>query len=491
MQRTAETATTRGAWSGLGVVSGGLFMTVMSVTLVGLALPSIGRDLHANATDLQWIVDGYIIIYASLLVGCGVAGDRYGRKGIFMVGIALFAIGSLVAGLAPSIGPLLVGRVIQGLGPAIVIPGSVTIIRALFDDPRQRAFALGVWSTGSGLAMAVGPAVGGAIVDAIGWRWVFLINVPLGLVLLLVSIRFIPKLPRSSVIERFDWTGLILTTIGIACIAYAIIEGQNDGWTSPSIVAAFVAGIAAMTAFVIVESRISHPLVDLRLFRRPSFAASNIAGFVVFFAYIGIIVYFSVFLQQVSGYSAIEAGFGVSSLGVAFAIIGPLAGFLVGRLGGHWPLTIGMVILGVATLTLMSLTPDSDISELWWIFAIFGFGIGLSLTPMTAISIAAVDAEHAGMASAILNAVRQLGQVLGVAVWGVFAYRSLSTTQTAGHRLSPADSAAFVHGLRIALLISGIALLATALLGVVLFRRDRPMRASEIPATAVQGGDRG
>jgi len=491
VSNTAETATTRAAWSGLGVVSGGLFMTVMSVTLVGLALPSIGRDLNADATDLQWIVDGYIIVYASLLVGCGVAGDRYGRKGVFMVGIALFAIGSLIAGVSQSIAPLLIGRVIQGLGPAIVIPGSVTIIRALFEDPRQRAFALGIWSTGSGLAMAVGPAVGGAIVDAWGWRWVFLINVPLGLVILLVTVRFIPKLSRSTEVVRFDWTGLILTTLGIACIAFAIIEGQNDGWASPSILAAFVIGIAAMVAFVVVESRIKDPLIDLRLFRRPSFTASNIAGFVVFFVYIGIIVYFSVFLQQVVSYSAVEAGLGISSLGIAFAIIGPLAGFLVGRLGGHWPMSIGMVIIAGATLALMSVTPDSDIPELWWIFGIFGFGIGLSLTPMTAISISAVDADHAGMASAILNAVRQLGQVLGVAVWGVFVYGNLSTTQTTGHRLSPADSAAFVQGLHVALLISGVALLATVALGAVLFRRDRPARASDLPVPVGQGGDRG
>ncbi|PRZ40451.1 EmrB/QacA subfamily drug resistance transporter [Antricoccus suffuscus] len=454
-------------------------MTVMSVTLVSVALPDIGRDLPANATDLQWIVDGYIIVYASLLVACGVAGDRFGRKGVFIVGIALFATGSLVAGLAPSIAPLLIGRVIQGLGPAIVIPGSVTIIRALFDDPRQRALALGLWSTGSGVAMAVGPAVGGAIVDAVGWRWVFLINVPLGIVMLLVSIRYIPKLGRSSVRARFDWTGVALTTVGIACLAFAIIEGQDHGWTSPLILTAFVVGAAAMAAFILVERQITEPLINLDLFRRPSFTASNVAGFVVFFVYIGIIVYFSVFLQQVAGYSAIAAGLGVSSLGLAFAVVGPLAGFLVGRLGAHWPLTIGLVIIGCATLTLLRLTPDTGIAGLWWMLAIFGFGIGLSLTPMTAISISAVDAEHAGMASAVLNAVRQIGQVLGVAVFGVFAYGHLSTTTTTGHVFSHADGAAFVSGLRVALLISGIAVLVTAALGVVLFRRDRPDRANE------------
>ncbi len=486
MNSPSDTETRRAAWSGLGVVTGGLFVTVMSVTLVSVALPTIGRELPANATDLQWIVDGYVIVYASLLVACGVAGDRYGRKGVFMVGVALFAAGSLVAGLAPSIAPLLAGRIIQGLGPAIVVPGSVTIIRALFDDPRQRAFALGIWSTGSGLAMAVGPAVGGAIVDAVGWRWIFLINVPLGIVMLLLAIRFIPKLGRSTVRARFDWTGVALTTVGIACLAFAIIEGQKHGWTSPLIMVAFVIGAASMVTFILFERQITEPLIDLDLFRRPSFTASNVAGFVVFFLYIGIIVYFSVFLQQVAGYSAIAAGLGISSIGVAFAIIGPLAGFLVGRVGAHWPLTIGLVIIGAATMGLLRLTPDTGIAGLWWMLAIFGFGIGLSLTPMTAISISAVDAEHAGMASAVLNAVRQIGQVLGVAVFGVFAYGNLSTTKTTGHLYSSADGAAFVSGLRIALLISGIAVLATAALGVVLFRRDPPTRANAPLSIGVQ-----
>ena len=289
---------------------------------------------------------------------------------------------------------------------------------------------------------------------------------------------------------RFDWTGVVLTTVSIACLAYAIIEGQKHGWTSPLILTAFVVGAASMVAFVLVERRLAEPLINLDLFRRPSFTASNIAGFVVFFVYIGIIVYFSVFLQQVAGYSAIAAGLGVSSLGVAFALVGPLAGFLVGRLGAHWPLTIGLVIIGAATLSMLQLTPDTGIAGLWWRFAIFGFGIGLSLTPMTAISISAVDAEHAGMASAVLNAVRQIGQVLGVAVFGVFAYGNLSATETTGHQLSPADGAAFVSGLRIALLISGIALLATAALGVALFRKDRPARADELAAPGAQYEER-
>lgn len=214
---------------GAGGGGGGLFLAVLSTTVVSVALPTIGADLQASATDLQWIVDAYVLVYASLLVAGGVLGDRQGRKGMFLLGVAIFGLGSLLCGVAPSVGVLLVGRVVQGLGPALLVPGSLTIVRATFADPKLRAVAIGLWSTASGLALAVGPVLGGVLVDGLGWRWVFLSNVPPVAVLLGLAVRFVPRLPRTPACERFDWLGAALTTAGVAGLAFGIIHGQSGG----------------------------------------------------------------------------------------------------------------------------------------------------------------------------------------------------------------------------------------------------------------------
>jgi MFS transporter, DHA2 family, methylenomycin A resistance protein len=226
------------------VVTLAQFMAVMSTSVVSVALPTIGRRLNTSSTSLEWIVDAYVIVYASLLVAGGVVSDRRGRKGMFMTGVTLFGLGSLACGLAPSVGWLIAGRVIQGLGPAIVTPTSLAIISATFDDPRARAAAIGVWSSGSGLALALGPAVGGLLVVGVGWRWVFLLNVPLSLIALGLGLRFIPLIQRGRGVTPFDWIGALLTTVGIAVLTFAIIEGPSRGWGSGLILGAFVLAVA-------------------------------------------------------------------------------------------------------------------------------------------------------------------------------------------------------------------------------------------------------
>src|ERR1035438_785383 len=230
------------AWRVLAVVAAGLFLAVLSTTVVSVALPTIGHDLRASATDLEWTVDAYVLVYASLLVPGGVAGDRRGRKGTFMLGVAVFGCGSLGAGLAPTPGLLLAGRVLQGMGPALLIPGSLAIIRATFSDERQRSIAVGLWSTSAGIAMAAGPALGGVIVDALGWRWVFLLNAPLAAALVTLAARVVPRLPRAAARGPFDWPGAAASVAGLALVALAVIEGQDQGWTSALVLAAFADG---------------------------------------------------------------------------------------------------------------------------------------------------------------------------------------------------------------------------------------------------------
>jgi DHA2 family methylenomycin A resistance protein-like MFS transporter len=457
--------------------------------MVSVALPTIGKSLHASATDLQWIVDAYVLVYASLLVAGGVIGDRRGRKGTFMLGLSLFGAGSLITGLAPSVGVLLTGRVLQGLGPALLIPGSLTIIRATFEEPRRRALAIGLWSMASGLSLAIGPSLGGLIVSGLGWRWVFVINVPLAVILLALAAHFVPRLSPSPAHRRFDWLGAILTTTAIAALAYGIIHGQVAGLTSPSALGAFAAGIAALIAFVAWERHRPEPLVDVFLFSRPAFTAANVAALIVFFAFVGAIVDFSQYFQLVQGHSPIAAGLDVSAIGVAFAIASPLSGRAVGRVGPLAPMLAGLVLAGGATLGLLRLGPHTPVGSIWWNFALLGAGIGTCLTPMTQTALSAVDASHAGMASAVHNSLRQVGQVFGVAVLGLLVYAHLPSGTSAGGRLGPAHGALFVDGLHTALWVSGLALLGAAVLVALLFSRQRS-KGTEAPKTQPRASKR-
>lgn len=481
--RTAETTPHRatvGAWLTLAVVAGGLFLAVMSTTVVSVALPTIGTDLDASPTDLEWIVDAYVVVYASLLLPGGALGDRLGRKGLFLSGVGLFGLGSAITALAPSVVVLLVGRVIQGLGPALLVPGSLTIIRATFENPRQRALAIGLWSTASGLALAVGPALGGLIVEHAGWRWVFGFNVPLAAVLVAVAAHFVPRLGRTTVAHRFDWAGATLSTGAIAALAFAVIEGQSNGWASPEVLGAFALGAGAGAAFLACERRLASPLIDVSLFTRPAFAAANLAAFVIFFAFVGAIVYFSAYFQAVQGHSPVSAGFDVAAIGIAYAVATVIAGKLVGRIGERVPLVVGLVIAGAATLGLLRLQAGTGIGAIWWNFALLGAGVGLCSTPMSTIAMSAVEVSRAGMASAVVNSLRQVGQVFGVAVLGALVYAHLPGSGSGG-RLNPNAGSLFINGLHNAVWVSGLALLAAAVVVAVLFRRSRRHPAQSPP----------
>jgi len=450
------------------VVTLAQFMAVMSVSSVSVALPTIGRDLHATSTSLEWIVDSYVIVYASLLVAGGVVSDRRGRKGMFMTGVTVFGVGSLVSGVAPTVGWLIGGRVIQGLGPAIVTPTSLAIISATFEDPRERATAIGVWSSGSGLALALGPAIGGLLVVVIGWRSVFLLNVPLAALIVALGTRLIPRIPRTSGVFGFDWTGALLITLGIGLLTFGLIEGPEQGWGSGVILGAFAVAVCALGAFVVWERRQRAPLIDVSLFARVPFTVANLAGLAVFFAFIGAIVYLSAYFQQVQDRSALGAGLAVLPVGLGFFVGAQLSGRLVGRLGPRSPMIVGLCMCGLAMIGLVRLGTDTPLSTIWWDLLAVGFGGGLSLTPMTATAMAAVRSERAGMASAVHNSMRQVGQALGVAVLGSLVYAGVAGGEAGGGQLYGTQAVAFVDGLHRAVLVSGGSLLIAALLASAL-----------------------
>jgi MFS transporter, DHA2 family, methylenomycin A resistance protein len=453
-----------GAWWALVAVSTGLFLAVLSTTVVSLALPSLGRDLRAGASGLEWVIDAYVVVYASLLVPGGVLGDRWGRKNLFVAGVALFGVGALVTGLATSMTVVLVGRVIQGLGPALVVPGSLTIIRAVFPDQRRRAAAIGLWSTSSGLALAAGPPLGGLIVARLGWRWVFLLNVPLAVAVIVLAAVFVPRLARTTAQDRFDWQSAVLVVLAVASLAFGVITAQDDGWVAAPVWMAFLVGVLGLAGFVGRQLRRTPPLVDVRLFRSPAFTAANLAAFVVFFAFVGAIVYFSAYFQQAQGATPTAAGMDVAAVGIAYALVAAGSGRLVGVVGERWPLVAGLAVAGAATLGLLRLEPGTPIGAIWWNFALLGAGTGLCGTPMSTIAMSTVDAGRAGMASAVVNSVRQIGQVFGVAVLGALVYGQLPGGQVQG----AAGPVLLVRGLHHALWVSGLALLLVAVISAVL-----------------------
>lgn len=466
-------AAPRSAWFALAVVTSGLFLAVVSTTVVSVALPTLGHDLHVSAAGLQWVVDTYTVVYAGLLVVGGAIGDHFGRKRLFLLGCGLFGAGSLGSAAAPALGLLLTARIVQGLGAALMVPGGLAVIRALFEHPVERAKAIGWWSTSSGIALAAGPPLGGLLVTAFGWRSVFAMNVPLALALILCGVWLLPALPGRAQV-RLDKAGAALSAAGVALPAVAVIEGQALGWAEPLTIAAFAAGALALAAFVVVERRRADPLIDVTLFARRSFSVANAAGFVVFFAFVGAVVYFSTYFQQVRGLSALGSGLRISVIGITYAITAAWTGRLVARTGERTPLLIGLVTSGAATLALTWLGPDTGFVPILVDFVVLGGGIGFCGTPVTTIAMSAIGPSRAGQASAVVNAFRQTGQVFGVAVLGALVYGDLpGTSGTSGVR-TPEQMSLLLSGLHRALGVCGAVLLVcAAVVGVLLATGSR------------------
>lgn len=441
-------------------------LSVASALVVAVALPPIGQDLHADAAQLQWVIDAFVLVLASMLVAGGVVGDRRGRKPAFLTGLLIFAAGSLWCTLAPTIGWLLAGRVIQAFGPVLVLPASLAIVSDAFPDPADRARAIGLWGAGSGIGLALGPTAGGALVDAFGWRGVFAVNIPICLALALTGWRTIPRRRPADPTHRFDLAGAALLTTGLGALAFVIIEGRQRGWTSGVVLAAAVVSVGALTAFAAVERRHPAPLIAPALLRTRTFVVANLAGAAVFFSFTGMVVFLSAFLQQVQGASPGAAGLTLLPFGACVALLAPVAGRLTARVGARTPMVIGLTLATAATVFLrVRIDVALDVDGAWWILALLGAGVGLALPPMTVTAVTSVDLPRAGMASAVHNASRQLGQMLGVAVLGAIILAQAGAAADGGARLRGAAATDWTAGLHAALTVCAV-LLATAAVGV-------------------------
>jgi EmrB/QacA subfamily drug resistance transporter len=391
-------------------------MAAIDATVIGIALPTIGRDFHASLGTLQWVVTGYTLTLASLLLLGGSLGDRFGRKRVFMIGVAWFALASAACSLATGSGPLIVTRVLQGVGGALLTPGSLAIIEASF-SPDDRSEAIGAWSGLGGVATAAGPLLGGYLIAAASWRWIFLINVPVGAAVLLMSVRHVPESHDPSATGRIDGLGAALATVSLGTITFALIEGPSRGWGSVPVVTALAVGVLGAAAFLAVERRAAAPMLPLGLFANRQFAVTNAVTFVVYAGLGGVLFLLPVVLQVVDHYSPLESGVALLPLTVVMLAFSARSGRFAASNGPRLQMGVGPVVVG-AGMALLSQAPQhsSYLSGVLPAVLVIGFGLATTVAPLTATALNSVSASHAGVASAVNNDVARIGTLMAVAV---------------------------------------------------------------------------
>jgi EmrB/QacA subfamily drug resistance transporter len=433
-----------------------LLIVGMDLTIVNVALPSIGTDLHASLSGLQWTIDAYTLVIASLLMLSGSTADRIGRRKVFQAGLVLFSIGSLLCAVAPSLGALIAARIVQAIGGSMLNPVAMSIIRNVFEDPRERARAIGVWGGVAGLSFALGPIIGGVLVDSAGWRWVFLVNLPIGALALLLTARFVPE-SRAARARRLDPVGQLLVIATLAACTYAIIEGHSAGWGSPEIVGLFALALCSAIGLCLYELRRPEPLIDVRFFRSAPFAGASLIAVCAFGALGGALFLNTLYLQDVRGLSPLHAGLYLLPLALATLVFGPLSGRLVGSRGSRPSLAVAGVMLVVSGAMFTRLGDHTSTLYILVANLIFGIGFGLVNPPITTTAVSGMPSDQAGVAAAVASTSRQVGSTLGVAIVG--AVLSGVTATAIGPGFIQASHAGWwiVTGLGAAVLALGLA----------------------------------
>ncbi len=404
----------------LAVAVLGSGLAFLDGTVVNVALPEIGRDLHASTSTLQWILNGYLLTLASFILLGGSLGDRLGRRRVFVFGVGLFTAASLLCAIAPSAEFLIAARLVQGVGGALLTPGSLAMIEASF-RPADRARAIGAWSGLGGVAAAIGPLLGGYLVEAVSWRAIFLINLPLGVFVVAMATRHVPETRDPTARGRLDLPGATLAAIGLAGTTYALIEAPGKG-ASPPILIAGIGGVLALVAFLLNERRSANPMMPLEVFASRQFSAANAVTFVVYAALGGVFFLLVAFLQISLGYSPIAAGAASLPVTALMLLLSARSGALAQRIGARIPLTVGPLVIAAGLLLMTRIDPgDSYASSVLPAVIVFGLGLTLVVAPVTATVLAAADSRHSGIASGINNAVSRVAGLLAVAVLPVIA----------------------------------------------------------------------
>jgi EmrB/QacA subfamily drug resistance transporter len=451
----------RRKWWTLAAVSFGLFMIMLDNTVVNVALPAIQEDLGAGLSELQWIVTGYALAFAALMLIGGKLADAYGRRLVFVIGIVVFTGASLWCGLADSGEMLIAARVVQGAGAALMNPATLSIIAATF-PPRERGMAIGIWAGVSALALAIGPLVGGLLTEHLSWHWIFFVNVPVGVVAIAASFLLITE-SKDETHESLDIPGLATSALGLFALTYGLIEANGYGWTSARIVGSFVVAAVSLASFILIERRRRSPMLDLSLFRSGTYTGANVTMLLVALAMFGVFFFVSLYMQNVLGYSAVQAGAAFLPMTVIIILVAPLAGKASDRFGSRWLMTIGMVLLAVQLLYLSQLGADATFWNLLPGFVVGGIGMAMTMTPTAAAATRAVPVHKAGVGSAVLNAMRQVGGSIGIALMGaIVAHEAIGRPGLDG----------FMAGFERALLVASLIAFAGAIVAFALVRQE-------------------
>lgn len=430
-------------------------MFMLDNTIVTVALPMIQSDLGMGISQLEWVVTGYGLTFASLLLTGGKLGDMYGRRRIFMIGLALFTVTSLLCGWAPSAEFLILARIAQGASAALMMPATLSILTATF-GPEERGAALGIWTGVGAMALALGPVIGGLITEHVGWGWAFYVNVPVGVVSLLTARAVITESKDDSAEQRLDLPGLATSAFALFSLVFGLIEAGSHGWTSTRVLSLFaVAGVAG-ASFICVELRQRQPIFDLHLFRNPVFAGANTIGLIATFIGLGTTVFLSLYLQAVLAYGPLRAGAAFLPWMIAIVVIAPLGGRASDRLGSRWLTTVGLSLVAVGMLLLSRSQAGSSYWSLLPGMLITGVGMAITVTPNIAAAMSAVSIDKAGVSAGMLNTFRQAGGALGVAVMGAILASQSASTLANGGTPSDAFMSGFHASFRVAAAVAGI-----------------------------------
>ena len=455
------------------------FMTYLDNNIVNVALPVIQRDLHLSTAGLEWIVSGYILVFASLLLAGGRLADVYGRKRLFAIGLVIFTVASFVAGLAGSADVLVGARAVQGLGAALLTPTTLAIISATYPDPRERNMAVGVWSAVGALALALGPLLGGLISDHLSWGWIFFINVPVGIATLALGLWAISESRESSAPRRMDMPGVVLSSVALFGLTYSLIEGHDRGWTSPIILGGFLLAATLGLAFVWREQHTAEPMVAMSLFRERVFSGGLIALIMWGFGIFGIYFFTSLYLQNVLGFSPTEAGAAFVPMALLMAAGAIASEGVARRIGAYRSVGLAMALMAAGIASVSLLGADATFWQLMPSFAAIGVGGGLTV-PLTATVLSAMPRDEAGVASGIFNASREVSGLLGITVIGAILTARQGAAVRSGH--SPID--AFLSGYQLGLLVAAVLVAAggvAAYLGLRAARSTETVEVETVP----------
>ena len=455
-------------WWTLVAVSFGLFMIMLDNTVVNVALPSMQRSLHLKVSELEWVVAGYALTFGAFMLTGGKLADLFGRRLIFVVGLVVFTGSSLACGLAGNASVLIGARVVQGLGGALMNPATLSIITVTF-PPKLRGTAIGIWAGVSALALAIGPLVGGIITERVNWNWIFFINIPIGAIGIAAAFAFITESRDTSRHQRPDIPGLVTSALGLFALSYGLIEANNYGWSSARILGSFAIAVVALAAFVLLEVHQKLPMLDLSLFRNATFSGANVVMLLMGLAMFGVFFYVSLYVQQILGYSPIQAGASFLPWTVLIILLAPQAGKLSDRLGSRGLVGVGMTLLAGSLFLFSRMGGHESFWGLLPAMVLGGVGMSATMSPVTSTAMGSVPHDKAGVGSAVLNSMRQVGGSLGIAVMGAIVAASISGSAAAPG--THADPAQFIQGFHHALEVATAIALVGAAIGVATLRK--------------------